>query len=256
MGVMLVGMLYHVATLQKCLGVSVAEKNYNRILFDHVRGVFARNPQACFAGIDHTSVSSRYNLWTPLLFDVSCGERPAAMPLYLTRYNGGPALTSIEITTQTGAMQELIPAGDRPVRNVEEFTTVFTYGAPVEFTLENTAGFDVIVPNESGELRGFRVDNNMVLPLGLIEFTPLFWDPGRNKMSYRLVFTSSEVLLLANGLIMSAIPLETSLVGTLAKVQIVSRNVSKQLGLRSFRVGKPSGPAMVSRIPELTNIAP
>ena len=233
---MALGAGFHVVVLQSFLRSTSPDKIAIENTFHSMRALLGNNPQACFDGMDVTSIPPIYNLWTPLFNDLSCNARPDAVPLYLTLREGMLLLARLDITEPPAQLQDRWALNKESRAAIQQFKYELTYGTPFEFTLTDTPSFALILFDPTGGFRGFKVDHNFVTQLRKVQFVPTPWRPRQRDVIYRVVFTPDEMLLLENNTLIYSLPVEQELQGSTSRILLTTIQKTAVLGLKGFRV--------------------
>jgi len=242
----------HIMSLRSFLGTDAQARITTENIFSKVREEIGNNSQTCFAGMDPVRIPEIYSRWTPLFQDISCTERPNAVPLYLSISERWPVLSVLNISGQPAGYRDIVSANTTSPVTVPQFSTSLVYGTPFEFTLSKTPAFFLGLSRQYGLTQSLYVDHNVVSIVGRErKFSSLSFNSGQQDVSYRVEFTQNEVVFLANNIMVCSFPREQKMEGAPVSVVLFSRQGASAINLKNFKAAQQPAPIELRMQPTL-----
>jgi hypothetical protein len=200
---------WHAFALTTELHASQAEKKKSYDMLNGTRSFMKLDRSYCYGGLAGPALPVAVRMWNPLYQDLACRDGDKATPVYLSAFEGRPALSIMEQAQDTVVHRELrfqsiqIPGSVVASKMQEMVEAQIPFGHPFEVTLDKINSPVFTLLTRSGHIFGLSVGYNMVSEVmdnrGTL-VNNLLWYPGKATTTYRVSFTrDGDMVLIANG---------------------------------------------------------
>jgi hypothetical protein len=173
--------------------------------------------------------------------------------VYLSDNAGSPTLSTITYTEKAARYRTLSKSG---TSTLFVFDSV-PYGHPLEFSLQQSGAFRLLVTNSSGLSSGFVVEYNLIYTLGKdyqFDITnALSFNAAAHPAVYNLRFADKALLLFVNGHVAAAVP-HVAKKGELVQVELSAYD-KRPMTLTDSKISDTVLEGTVAVIPIFSNLA-